>query len=96
MNDKYKFETDGVDKSLATLQQIRGKYDAEITKMTNLARTIDASPLWKDLKVKTKFIETFNSYISIYKDACSNMERYEKYLEKKSDDVKQIEQKYSR
>ena len=41
-------------------------------------------------------MNTYNSYLSIYKDIYTSMERYEKYLEKKSKVARRIEQNYTR
>lgn len=96
VRDKYKFDFDGIDKTLSSLKAARLKYDDEVARFNNLAREISSSPSWKDIGVKTEFMNTFNAYISIYKKTCLNLEHYEKYLEEKSKNAKEIEHKYAR
>lgn len=96
MKDEYKHDSVGVDKILATLKQTRTKYEDQITALNDLASEIAYSAKWKDIRVKTEFMNTYNSYLNIYKDVYTTMERYEKYLEKKSKVARQIEQNYTR
>lgn len=96
MNDKYKHDPVGVDGVLTSLKSIRGEYESKITELSNLAAEISSSPSWKDVLVKTEFINTYNSYLEIYRNICGQMETYEKYLEKKSKLARQIERNYTR
>ena len=96
MKDVYKHDPVGVDKIIVTLKQTRAKYEEQITELANLANEIALSSAWKDINVKTEFMNTYNSYLSIYKDIYTSMERYEKYLEKKSKVARRIEQNYTR
>ncbi|MDD6757376.1 MAG: hypothetical protein PUE33_04870 [bacterium] len=96
MEDKFKHDPVGVDSILARLKQQREKYQQEITTLANLASEINTSSSWKDVNVKTEFINTYNSYLNIYKTTYANMASHEKYLEEKSDMARQIEQKYAR
>lgn len=95
-NDTYKHDSVGVDKIITTLKGTRSKYEDSIMELENLAREIASSSAWKDVKVKTEFVNTYNAYLKIYKDASKTMENYEKYLEKKSDTARQIEKNYTR
>lgn len=96
MKDTYKYDSSGVDEILVSLRQTRGKYGDKIRMLTNLAREIVASSSWKDINVKAQFMNTFNSFLSIYQSTYIDMERYEKYLEKKAKEAREIEEKYTR
>lgn len=96
MKDMYKYDSVGVEQILSTLKQTRSDYEERIAELSNLALEISASSAWIDINVKSEFMNTYNSYLDIYKNICIMMESYEKYLEKKSSVAKQIEQKYSR
>lgn len=96
MKDVYKHDPTGVDKIITTLKQTRGKYEDQIAELANLANEIESSSSWKDINVKTEFMNTYNAYLSIYKDVYTAMEHYEKYLEEKSKVARQIEQNYTR
>ena len=94
MNDIYKYDPDGVDKTLLSLKQTRIKYEEQISNLISFGDEIFASSAWKDNNLKTQFMNLFNLYMSIYKNSYTNMDRYEKYLENKSKIAKQIEQNY--
>ena len=96
MNDRYKHDPVGVDNTLATLKRIRGEYEEKIKELENLALEISSSTSWKDALVKTEFMNTYNSYLKIYKNICGKLEVHEKYLDKKSKLARQIERNYSR
>lgn len=94
--DKYKIDFGNVDKTLNDLKQIRGSYNEQIVCFSNLIKEIASSNQWKDVVVKTEFINTLNSYLKIYKEASSFLEQYEKYLISKVKMAYIMEQKYTR
>lgn len=96
MKDEFKHNPDGVEEILKNLSETRKKYEDEITNLENLEIEISTSSSWKDLTVKTAFLNTYKGYLSIYKNIYTAMSYYEKYLEKKSKEAKQIEEKYTK
>ena len=95
MKDEFKHNPDGVKGILENLSETRKKYEDEISALENLEIEISTSSSWKDLKVKTAFLNTYKGYVSIYKNIYTAMSYYEKYLEKKSKEARQIEEKYT-
>lgn len=94
--DTYKIDFANVDKILNDLKQIRNSYNEQIVCFSNLIKEISSSNQWKDIVVKTEFINTLNSYLKIYKEASSFLEQYEKYLTSKVKMAYIMEQKYTR
>lgn len=94
--DKYKIDFENVDKTLNDLKQIRGNYNEQMACFSDLIKKIASSNQWKDVVVKTEFINTLNSYLKIYKEASSFLEQYEKYLISKVKMASIMEQKYTR
>ena len=94
MIDIYRYDQEGVTSVLIALKNINDKYKEQIDKLNNLIISIDSSSAWKDLKVKTAFINTCNSYIKIYNDLSSKMDIHIEYLQKKANIANDIENKY--
>lgn len=96
MKDVYKHDPQGVATIIATLKETRSNYEDKITSLTNLSNEIASSNAWRDLTVKTAFNETCNSYLQIYRTVANAMDKYERYLEEKSNAAAQLEQNYTR
>lgn len=95
MADKYKYNHEGVTTFISSLKEKTSQYNDKIVELTRLINTIDTSPAWIDLDVKSSFVETCNSYITIYNNLIVTMEIYINYLTKKSEIANNIETKYA-
>ena len=94
MNNIYSYDQNGVEYVLVSLKNINDKYKDKIRELHSLIISIESSPAWKDIKVKTVFINTCNSYIKIYNDLSSNMDKYINYLRTKAGIANDIENRY--
>lgn len=94
MKDIYRYDQDGVASVLISLKNINDRYKEQIVKLNNLIISIENSSAWKNLKVKTAFINTCNSYIKIYNDLSSKMDIHIEYLKTKANIANDIENKY--
>ena len=95
MKDLYKHDHDGVMVVVSILREKTSGYNDIVTKLNNLVISIGESSSWKDIEVKTSFINTCNDFIASYNRLISSMEDYINYLEKKSEDGDAIETAYS-
>ena len=96
MGDRYKHDADGVSTVVSSLQTLIDEYKERILELITLVDNINGSSSWIDQDVKSSFVNTCNSYINLYKDLESSMEKYVNYLIKKSDSASAIESAYSR
>lgn len=95
MADTYIHRPEGVATSVSKMRTLISDYKDKIIELTSLVNTINGSTAWKDLVVKTEFIETCNSYIETYKNLASSMEKYVNYLSSKSSSGEELERAYS-
>ncbi len=96
MGDSYKFNQEGVLQSINSIKQIIESYANNVSELNRLVRTIESSSGWKDVNVKTSFIETCESYVILYRGLISRMNKYVKYLSDKAGGAAQIEQAFMR
>ena len=96
MGDKYKHDADGVSTVVSSLQKLLDDYKDRIIDLTNLVDVINGSDSWIDKDVKTSFVNTCNSYLTLYKDLATAMEKYINYLIRKSASAAAIESAYTR
>lgn len=96
MGDSYKHVPEGVSVTISSLKEIIDDYKDKIIELTNLVNEIAGSSSWKDAQVKTSFISTAESYIRMYQNVLSNMEKYVNYLTKKSESANALEDAYAR
>ena len=96
MGDSYKHVPEGVSVTISSLKEIIYDYKDKIGELTNLVNEIASSSSWKDAQVKTSFISTAESYIRMYQNVLSNMEKYVNYLTKKSESANALEDAYAR
>lgn len=94
-NDGYRHDGYGVSVVISSLRETIDSYKDRIIELTNLVDRINGSTQWKDVQVKTAFISTCKSYISIYKQLSSNMENYVNYLNAKSNSATALENAFS-
>ena len=96
MGDRYKHDAEGVSSVVSSLQTLIDDYKDRILELINLVDSINSSSSWIDQDVKSSFVNTCISYISLYKDLAGSMENYVNYLVRKSDSAMAIESAYSR
>ena len=96
MGDRYKHDAEGISSVVSTLQNLISDYKDRILELIKLVETINGSSAWIDQDVKSSFVSTCNSYISLYKDLVNSMENYVNYLIRKSESASAIESAYSR
>lgn len=96
MGDTYKHDAEGVASIVSSLKNTINDYKDKVIEITNLVNTINGSTSWKDVQVKTSFISTCNSYITLYRALIENMEKYVNYLSSKSDSASALESAFSR
>ena len=95
MKDSYMHDHEGVLTFVANLKKNASYYNDQIVQLTNLVEEIKASSAWKDIEVKTSFINTCESYIMIYKNLIQALDIYADYLRKKSENASNIESAYA-
>jgi len=95
MKDLYKHNPDGVMAVVTSLREKTSGYNNVVTRLNNLVNSINDSPAWIDVEIKTSFVNTCKSYIEIYNKLIAAMEVYIIYLEKKSEAGAAIETTYS-
>ena len=95
MGDNYKHIPEGVSSVINNLKTILDDYKDRIVELETLVNEINGSTDWKDISVKTSFINTCVSYITIYKNLSVVMENYISYLTGKSDTATALERAYS-
>lgn len=96
MGDRYKHDAEGISNVVTSLQTLIGDYKDRILELMNLVENINGSSSWIDKDVKSSFVNTCNSYVSLYKELVASMEKYVNYLIRKSDSASAIESAYSR
>jgi len=96
MADSYKHDSGGVTSVISSLNSSIESYRTEIENLTTLVQEISTSSAWKDADIKTSFIATCNSYISVFSGLLNAMESYTKYLSAKSAHADSIEAAFSR
>ncbi len=96
MSDSYKHIPEGVSSIISSLKEVIDDYKDKVTELTLLINEIATSPSWKDASVKTSFVATANSYISMYQEVVTSMENYVNYLTKKSESADALEEAFAR
>ena len=95
MVDKYKYEPEGVAEVISSLKEKTIQYESTISRLNNLVTTIKDSNAWVDDNMKNDFINTCNSYLTIYNKMIKTMESYTKYLSEKAKKASDLENTYS-
>ena len=94
-NKLDKLDKEQVAKLLNELKSIRENYNAKVDELKNLTAEINSSTEWIDITVKQEFINTCNSYNTLYKEHSNKMELYEQYLTFKTGEMNDMEQKHT-
>lgn len=95
MADAYKLDKEQVAKLLEDLKRIRDNYDLKVEDLKKLTAEINSSNDWIDITVKQEFINTCNSYNTLYKEHSNKMNLYEQYLAFKTGEMIDMEQKHT-
>jgi len=95
MVDKYRYDEDGVSTVISSLKEKNIRYNSKISELNNLVNTIKDSNAWVDENIKGDFINTCNSYITIYNKMNSTMEAYIKHLAEKAGKASKLENSYA-
>lgn len=95
MADAYKLDKEQVAKLLEDLKKIRDNYDLKVEDLKKLTAEISSSNDWIDITVKQEFINTCNSYNTLYKEHSNKMNLYEQYLAFKTGEMNDMEQKHT-
>ncbi len=96
MSDAYYHDADGIATIVNTLKSDIENYKDKIVEISKLINEINSSSAWKDTQVKTSFINTCQSYMTIYKELSTSMENYVNGLSNKSEGFASIESAFSR
>ncbi len=73
MSNKYKHNPEGMLSSANRLTNLLEEYNDKLKEMQNLINTINASPSWKNVKIKAAFNNTCNSYMKINNNRAINL-----------------------
>lgn len=95
MADAYKLDKEQVSNLLNQLKSIRENYNLKVADLKKLTAEISSSSEWIDINVKQEFINTCNSYNTLYKEHSDKMELYEKYLAFKTGEMNDMEEKHT-
>lgn len=95
MADAYKLDKEQVAKLLEDLKKIRDNYDLKVEDLKKLTAEINSSNDWIDITVKQEFINTCNSYNTLYNEHSNKMNLYEQYLAFKTGEMNDMEQKHT-
>ena len=91
----FSHRPEGVSSTSALLDSNINDYKDKISELIRLVDKINQSSSWKDEQVKTAFINTCNSYITVYKEISSSMEEFVKYLNGESNRFASFESAYT-
>jgi hypothetical protein len=94
--DGYKHSPPDINTIVGNLRGYLDNYDAKITELTTAINEIKSSPSWQDAAVKSSFISTCESYISIFTQINNALVKYVNYLDGKSSDGSSIENSFSK
>ena len=95
MADAYKHDVEQVVKLLEQLKTISESYNAKIDMLKSLVNEINSSTAWIDITVKQEFINTCNSYNTLFTEHSNKMELYEQYLAFKSGEMNDMEESHT-
>ena len=95
MSDAYKHDVAQVSTLVKNLRSTRDKYNDKIETLKALVDEINTSTSWIDITIKDEFINTCNSYLTLYKEHSEKMGLYEDYLAFKSGEMSDIEDKHT-
>lgn len=96
MIDKYKHIPADITTIVGTLRTHINSYNGKITELTTAINEINSSSAWIDADVKSAFIQTSNSYITLFNQIKSALETYVNYLEGKSSDGENMENSFAK
>lgn len=96
MVDKYKHIPADITTIVGLLRTKINNYNGKITELTTAINEINSSSAWIDTDVKSAFIQTCNSYITLFNQIKSALDAYVNYLEGKSSDGENMENSFAK
>ena len=86
---------EGIYNSISNLKKLADKYSNQIELLNTLLKEITMSSDWEDLSVKTAFLNTLNSYMTVYNTLLAQMNYLVGRLSSKSDAFSNLESTFS-
>ena len=86
---------EGIYNSISSLKKLADKYSNQIELLNTLLKEITMSSDWEDLSVKTAFLNTLNSYMTVYNTLLAQMNYLVGRLNTKSDVFSNLESTFS-
>ena len=97
MADAYKYEPQGVANVATGINQLIHEYNDKIIELSKLVNEINSSTAWHDnSNIKNAYINTCESYLTMYKKLITSMEKYLKYLNGKASSTDEMDTAYTR
>lgn len=96
MEDKFLFDSDGVSSTIDNLKNILDEYSGEVSKLEELINNIESSSDWVDTQVKNSYINSCRSYIDSFRKYISGLQAYIAVLTKKSANIDEFEETFSK
>lgn len=96
MADAYKYEPEGVANVATGINRLIHEYNDKIIELSNLVSEINTSSSWFDIDIKSAYINTCESYLTIYKKLITSMEKYLNYLNGKANSTDEMDNAYTR
>lgn len=96
MSNVLYHDESGVSSLVSSIMKKIDDYQQIINQLEQLVNNINSSSEWRDIEVKTAFINQCNSYITYYKGFVHSLTNYiNGYLGNKSKEVANIERAFS-
>lgn len=86
----------GVSTSISDLQNTLESYNNNIGTLENYINEMNGSSAWQDENVKTSFISAAQGYITAYKTFAQGIQGYIECLTKKSQNIQEHENRFSK
>lgn len=93
--DTFLHDEDGLGTIISDIKSSLSSYREKIERLESLISAMNSSSSWIDAQVKTSFINTANSYITLYNNFCCGLESLITCLSKKSGNIVEHESNYS-
>ena len=93
--DSFFHDKSGIDAIITDVRTSLDNYSQTVGSLESLINEMNGSSAWVDDQVKTSFVNTANSYISLYRTFYGGLESLINCLEKKSENISEHETNYS-
>lgn len=95
MSDSYLMDSGALSSVISSLNKDITSYQEQIDILNHLVEEINGSSAWKDVQVKTAFIETCQGYITKYSNLITAMNQFVNYLSGKESSGNDIESAFA-